>query len=152
MRTVLNWFFAVVLFGVLKWVFNSFAWDTTVHILQSKLGVSEADMIAGVSSFVIPGIVAFFAIAGAYNVGKRYSAPTNTIQSPAASTRTTAEISAAFRPFLVQAAVILALVSGGVGYYLHAYVYSMLIRLAPKNTISRHRPVPIIAPPTLSPT
>lgn len=68
MRAVLNWFFAIVLFGVLKWAFTSFAWDTTIHILQSKFIISEADVIAGVSSFIIPGIVAFDTIYGKQSV------------------------------------------------------------------------------------
>ncbi len=122
MRTAVNWLCGVVLFSVLRWAFSSFAWDTTVHLLQS-FGIAEADLIAGVSSFLIPGILAFAAIAGAYNVGKR-SKLTNAAPAPVGNRNVAAtRRSEIINPFLIQAAIILAVVSGGIGYSLHRYLY-----------------------------
>jgi hypothetical protein len=125
MRAVLHWVFGIVLLGVLRWAFVSFAWDTTVHILQSKLGISEAEVITGMSSFIIPGILAFCSIAGTYILARRYpvSSSTHAIALPAQRTGAASATSVAFRPFLIQSVVILAVVSVGVGYYLHGYVH-----------------------------
>jgi hypothetical protein len=127
MRAILYWFFAVILFGVLRWAFNSFAWDIAVHILQSKFGIAEAEVIAGISSFIVPGLLAVAAVAGAYNLGRRYP-----VSGPAGapSSLTGAAIAAPSSsspqqpwPFLIQAAIILAIASGGVGYYLDQYFH-----------------------------
>lgn len=123
---VLYSFFILVLFGVLKWAFDSFVWDATVHILQSKFGVSEANVITGISSFIFPGLIAFGTIAGAYNLGRRYpvSGPPNAPSSPAGTAIAVSSSSPQQSwPFLIQAAIILAIVSGGVGYYLNQYFH-----------------------------
>jgi hypothetical protein len=128
MRAILKWIRFIGLYGVLEWAFHSFAWDTTVHILESKVGISEAQVIAGISSVIIPGAIAFLALAGAFKAGKRsatVAAPTNVTRATDIPTVTaTSEES---WPFLIQAAVILALVSGGVGYYLNAYISSGVV-------------------------
>jgi len=129
MRALLNSIFAILLFGVLKWAFNSFAWDATVHILQSKFGIAEADVIAAASSFVVPGIIAFLAIAGAYNVGKRFSGFAT--PSPMSLPSTGDVVSPGRpRPFIIQAAIILVIVSGGMGYTFNRYVSGNTVDLA----------------------
>ena len=92
-------------------------------------------MIAGLSSFIIPGLLAFGTIYGSYRlgVGKRYSSSpqTSSVLPTLGASVGTLEAS---RPFLIQAAVILALVSGGVGYYLQEYMsYGVIDPLAIKK-------------------
>lgn len=133
MRTFVNWIFGLLLFGVLKWAFNSFAWDALVQALQSRFGIKEADVIAAASSFLIPGIIAFLSIAGAYNIGKRsavVAAPPNRAQPPehAQSLSRGSSLS-----FLLQSGVILAIVSGGIGYSIAFLGVGSTYNLTEKN-------------------
>jgi hypothetical protein len=56
----------LVLVGVLKWAFDSFLWDWLVQFIDVRLHLKEATLIASVSSYVFPILIAAACIAALY--------------------------------------------------------------------------------------
>src|SRR6266446_2522303 len=55
--------------AVIKWLFDHLLYDWLARTIESQFGVSEADLIATVSSFVFPVLIAGGAIVVAYRPG-----------------------------------------------------------------------------------
>ena len=60
----------VIIFGVVvdffHWAFDHFMWDWFINVLETKWHLREAELIASVSSYVLPGFGAILCFAAMY--------------------------------------------------------------------------------------
>ena len=60
----------VIIFGVVvdffHWAFDHFMWDWFINVLETKWHLREAELIASVSSYVLPGFGAILCLAAMY--------------------------------------------------------------------------------------
>jgi hypothetical protein len=56
----------LVLFGVLKWAFDSFLWDWFVQFIEVRWHFKEATLIASVSSYMFPILIVAACVAALY--------------------------------------------------------------------------------------
>jgi len=62
----LAWALVIVLAAVLHWAFDHFLWDWFSQSLEAKWHIKEAQLIASVSSYVIPILIVIFCLAAIY--------------------------------------------------------------------------------------
>jgi len=66
MRAVIFFLVGILLTGILRWAFDHFKWDWLVILLEEKWNLKEAELIALVSSYVIPAVGAIICLMAIY--------------------------------------------------------------------------------------
>jgi hypothetical protein len=71
MQKALKWLVGVALLGVGKWAFDNIAWDAFIQLLETKVGIKEADIMTSVLSVIVPIALAVVASMTLYGVAWR---------------------------------------------------------------------------------